>query len=158
MARFQRLIVVAAAITVLGITMLGKDSGLAVAQEEPAQMQAARQQAVRNLGMMYNDDNVDAQVTTPEEFLAARLRPMANTQIDVVTFDPCDVDNITIYPSKIAQFTEFYPLAVAGHDPAAHGQFRGHCPDIPARWQRLYTLNTSIYPANRAATPIQVSN
>ena len=119
MARFPRLTVLSAAIVVLGITMLGKNSRLAVAQEDPGQMKAARQQAAQSLGMMYNDDNVDAQVTTPEEFLAARLQHMADTQIDVVTFDPCDVDNIAIYPSKIAQFTEVYALAVAGHDPVA---------------------------------------
>jgi len=119
MNSFQRLTILIVVIAVLVLTMIGKESRLAAAPEEASEMKTARQRIAENLGMMYNDDNVDAQTETPEQFLSARLRPMAHTQIDVVTFDPCDVDNIAIYPSEVLEFTKVYPLAVAGHDPVA---------------------------------------
>jgi len=83
-------------------------------------MKQARKEAVRRLGgLLYNDDGVDyQQPRTPAEFIAARLGPMANTQVGLVTLDPLDVDNIAIYPSKVLQVTK-YPLLRAGHDPIA---------------------------------------
>jgi hypothetical protein len=86
-----------------------------------ADLKRARKAVVRQpRKMIYNDDNVDAQTRTPEEFIAARLRHMPGTQVDLVTFDPFSMDNIAIWPSKVSEVDkEMYPLFISGYDPVA---------------------------------------
>jgi len=85
------------------------------AQKSPPARKRAPQEPHR---IIYNDDGVDAQNTTPEQFLAARLKHLMDTQVDMVTFDPMDSDSIALYPSKVAELSPF-PLPAAGHDPVA---------------------------------------
>ena len=96
-------------------------AGGAPVQEPSKDLTMARKAIARRpRGMIYNDDNVDAQTRTPKEFIASRLQYLPRTQVDMLTFDPFSVDNIAIWPSEISEVdVESYPLFVAGHDPIA---------------------------------------
>jgi len=73
--------------------------------------------------IIYNDDGVDAQKKTPEEFINMRLRQLVDTQVDTVTFDVFSSDNVAAYPSKVVQIagppSHPYTMLQSGHDPLA---------------------------------------
>jgi len=73
---------------------------------------------------------VDTQNRTPEEFIAARLAAMPDTQIGLVTHETIDMDNVLVHPSKVVETVNSY-LIRAGHDPVAMALEFCHSHDIP---------------------------
>ena len=96
-----------------------------------AQMKRARAEAARRVGgLAINNDAVDTQNRTPEQFIAARLKAMADTQIGLVTHETIDTDNVVTHPSKVVETVNSY-LIRAGHDPVAMALGFCHAHDIP---------------------------
>ena len=96
-----------------------------------AQMKRARAEVARRVGgLAINNDAVDTQNRTPEEFIAARLASMADTQIGLVTHETVDMDNVVTHPSKVVETVNSH-LIRAGHDPVAMALEFCHAHDIP---------------------------
>jgi len=96
-----------------------------------AQMKRARAEAARRVGgLAINNDAVDTQNRTPEEFIAARLAALADTQIGLVTHETIDTDNVVTHPSEVVETVNSY-LIKAGHDPVAMALEFCHAHDIP---------------------------
>ena len=93
-------------------------------------VQRARAAALARLtGLAINNDAVDTQNRTVEEFMAARLAAMANTQIGLVTAETIDMDNVVVHPSTVVETVDSH-LIRAGHDPVARALAFCHEHDI----------------------------
>ncbi len=81
-------------------------------------MQQARKEAAwQPRRIVYNDDAGAAWEASPEAFINARLRQTVNTQVDLVTFDPRWLDDVCLYPTKVAEVVHGNALIQAGYDP-----------------------------------------
>ena len=113
------------------VTMVVLALCVCVQADDAAQMKRARAEAARRVGgLAINNDCVDTQNRTAKEYIAARLAPMADTQIGLVTHETIDMDNVMVYPSKVVETVNSH-LIRAGHDPVAMALEFCHANGIP---------------------------
>ena len=133
--------VIVVVILVMGrVVMLGNSKSASVQADDGGQldMQQARKEAAwQPRRIIHNDDGGAAWEVSPEAFLNARLRKTVDTQVDLVTFDPRWLDDVCLYPTKVAEVVPDNPLIEAGYDP------------VQLALEYCHEHNTEFYPSIR---------